>query len=307
MNSPNILVKIRSAVLLILILALASVPLSGSITSAHAANNLTAKTRMTFDQFKSVYGGSVGQSFDWDGAFPGECVDLFKAYDVRVVGGSGPRSRGNGYAYNYWTNHGGDFDKNYTKVDKNSGARAGDVAIFGTGLSKYGHVAIVLADKGNSLQLLHQNGNRKKTISISDLPKSSLLGYWRPKVLNSGSTPPAAPKVFSGAVSSALTVSSDGQEVRLKVCANNLKGQTVNATLSRPAAQGYGAKSWEYSQTATSTCVTFADMEGPGAVFRNVTYTSRAALNQKPSASWTAGGCFSSTGGQGLCDQVRRN
>lgn len=122
----------------------------------------------------------------------------------------------------------------------------------------------------------------------------------------SSTTPPSAPTTFSGGVSSKLWVTGDGAQVRLRVCANNLNNQVVNVHLSRPPALGYGAKSWSFSKRATGTCVEFGDMEGPGSVFTGVTYTSRAALNQRPSTSWNGGGCYSATGGKGLCDQVRR-
>ncbi|MCB1028049.1 MAG: M23 family metallopeptidase, partial [Microthrixaceae bacterium] len=116
-------------------------------------------------------------------------------------------------------------------------------------------------------------------------------------------TPAPAPKPtkFSGSVSSKLWVTSNGQEVRLKVCANNLPGQTVKVDFRRPATAGYGARSWTYSKKASSKCVEFADMEGSGAVFRGVTYTSRAALNSTPSTSWSGSGCFTATGGRGRC------
>ena len=116
----------------------------------------------------------------------------------------------------------------------------------------------------------------------------------------------STPRTFEGSASSRLWVTSDGQQVRLRVCANNLPGQTVKVYFSRPATGGYPARSWNYSKRASSRCVEFADMEGPGAVFRGVTYTSRAALNQSPSRSWPGGGCYTATNHQGLCDRVRR-
>lgn len=122
---------------------------------------------------------------------------------------------------------------------------------------------------------------------------------------NCGSTPPPTTRFSNDAVSR-LRVTSDGQEIRLSVCANNIVGQRVVVRLSRPAVSGSAARSWTYEKRPSSRCVEFTNMEGPGAVLRNVTYTSRAALNQSPSSSWPGGGCYAATGGQGLCDQVRR-
>lgn len=121
-----------------------------------------------------------------------------------------------------------------------------------------------------------------------------------------GTSSPPAPRTFEGNANSRLWVTSDGQQVRLRVCAGNLPGQTVNVHFSRPATGGYPARSWNYSERAGGTCVEFADMEGPGPVFGGVTCTSRAALNQAPSTSWPGSGCYTATNHQGLCDQVRR-
>jgi hypothetical protein len=73
------------------------------------------------------------------------------------------------------------------------------------------------------------------------------------------------------------TATKTTAEYILQVCADNIIGKTVNATLYRDAYGAYAAKIWRYSQVATSRCVTFTDMEGPGNVFP-VTYYSVASL-----------------------------
>ena len=76
--------------------------------------------------------------------------------------------------------------------------------------------------------------------------------------------------------SSSLYQDKSWGRANLKVCADNLAGNTVNVLFSRPG------RTWEYSQKATSRCVTFWDMDGAGPLNRGTTYTSRVALNQKP-------------------------
>ncbi len=87
----------------------------------------------------------------------------------------------------------------------------------------------------------------------------------------------------------------------LKVCADNLAGKTVYLDFRRE-----GKVFTIPPQKATSTCVTFWDIDGAGPLNRNTIYFSRMALNQKPNLDWQAPGCSSSTGGQGLCDSLKR-
>ncbi len=99
--------------------------------------------------------------------------------------------------------------------------------------------------------------------------------------------------------SSQLYQDQNWGRANLKVCADNLNGNTVNVLFNRDG------RSWNYSQKATSNCVTFYDMDGAGPLNLHTTYYSRAALNQSPNSSWSIP-CYSATGGKGLCDQIRR-
>lgn len=108
------------------------------------------------------------------------------------------------------------------------------------------------------------------------------------------STPPIT--VFSGNPSSRLFFDNNGDRINLEVCADSILGQSVRVQLSHPG-QTYNV----VSQQATSRCITFWDMDGPGSVLLNTDYTSRAALNQNPNPSWPVP-CHTATGGQGLCD-----
>lgn len=92
--------------------------------------------------------------------------------------------------------------------------------------------------------------------------------------------------------------------VNLQVCAANLVGKNVKATLYRDAYNGYDAKIWNYDKQATSNCVTFSDMDGAGDTFSGVTYYTVASLNtiSNADASSKRTSCYFATGGAQLCD-----
>lgn len=102
--------------------------------------------------------------------------------------------------------------------------------------------------------------------------------------------------VFTGNPSSHLYFDQNGARINLKVCADNLNGQTVRAQLSR-LGQTYAV----VSEHASGRCVTFWNMDGSGNVDPNTPYTTRVALNQNPSVSWPVP-CYYATSGKGLCD-----
>ena len=108
-------------------------------------------------------------------------------------------------------------------------------------------------------------------------------------------TPPTVTQnvVFQNGVSQ-LWQDQNWGRANLKVCANNLAGNTVYVYFNR------NGRSWTYNQRATNNCVIFWDMDGAGPLNRSTTYYSRAALNQQPNPSWPIP-CAGPTGGQGLC------
>lgn len=240
----------------------------------------------------STYRGHSSSSVDWNRA--GED----RGYPV-LASAAGTFRRGNSSNGEVVIDHGGGWKTFYAHMTNIPSSLNGRHVAAGTQIGTVGMVGNATAPHLHYAQLY--NGVRQpvkidgRSISYSGTYSST----------NKCSTAPR-PTTFEGSASSRLYVTSNGQEVRLQVCANNLPGQTVNVDFRRPAAAGYGPKSWAYSKKATSRCVEFADMEGPGAVFRGVTYTSRAALNQGASTAWSGSGCYAATGHRGLCDQVRR-
>jgi len=276
---------------------------------APAPRAVAAKTRpsMTFDQFIKTYDG---QAVDIDDKNGSQCVDLTNLYNQKVVSGGKQWISGNGR--DWWTSTDAQLTKNYTRISKDKVARNGDIAVWNSGPKGYGHVAIVISDGGSSLKTFTQSGYGKAhvgTLSNTYTYKSNtytLRGYLRPKKISTTPTPPAtAPvKAFMGNVSSSLKLGKAAADVT--ICADNLRGNTVRTVLSRPATHGYPKKSWSASKKATSRCVKFTNLDGSGDTFTSTVYTQRSALNQAPSSSWKGSGCFSQSGGQGLCDQKKR-
>lgn len=118
--------------------------------------------------------------------------------------------------------------------------------------------------------------------------------------------PPPSPTKFSDGSSSSLTVSL--ASVTLKVCSPDLAGKKVYATNYRGPANGYAAKTWRYEKVASSSCVTFSEMDGAGNTFDNVMYYTVASLvpisDANASAKRTA--CWVATNHVQLCDGKSR-
>jgi hypothetical protein len=178
--------------------------LSGGLVGAEAAvapvPQAQAAADMTLAQFVSTYNGHYLDYPAGHGGAQYQCVDLFKAYDVRVVGGTGPATGGNGGADAYWNDFTASLGARYTKVANSQPAQPGDVAVWGGGEDNLGHVAIVLssaAASATSLTVLTQNPGpvQKATIGKTftyDGYRATLLGYLRPKKSATQSTPPPA-------------------------------------------------------------------------------------------------------------------
>lgn len=114
-----------------------------------------------------------GRAIDMDGAFGAQCVDVAISFNRSVVGG--PNINGNG---NQWYANGGNSGA-YAQIGKDQPAQKGDIACWGSFYGGgYGHVAVVLADKGGSVNVISQNPGPARAM---DLSKQGLQGYLRPK------------------------------------------------------------------------------------------------------------------------------
>ncbi len=107
------------------------------------------------------------------------------------------------------------------------------------------------------------------------------------------------------------TLKDKNGKANLTICADNLAGSTVYVLFRRPnGLKKDGTKKWinlPYNKTATTNCVIFKNLDGPGALAKGVVYESRAALNQQPQANWLAPDCYAQSDYQGLCNIVRKN
>lgn len=122
-----------------------------------------------FDQFMAKYNG---RAIDRDGAYGAQCVDLTMQYAAEVFGVT---VNGNG---NQWYANGAASGA-FTQVGAGAAPQKGDIACWGTFYGGgFGHVAIVIADNGGSLQVLTQNPGG---VHVDTLSKQGLQGYLRPK------------------------------------------------------------------------------------------------------------------------------
>lgn len=143
---------------------------------------------MTLAQFIQKY---VKTSVDYDGAYGAQCVDLFRQYCKDVLEIPERTEAVDGAKDIYLKFH--DLPKQeqyFVRWDKYCLGKPGLIAVYdSTPNNKYGHVAIVLADLGNSLIVFEQKGKEDPTAEtkaeICERDKTFLLGYLntRPKEL----------------------------------------------------------------------------------------------------------------------------
>lgn len=141
-----------------------------SSSSSSAGSNVSDSVSRSIDAFARKYNGA---RLDWDGGYGAQCVDLAKAYNETVVGG--PTIRGNGKD---WVNN-PVASGAYTRISAGSKARKGDIFAYGSSWGGgYGHVGIVIEDRGSTLYTFDQLSGKT---GYHNLSKRGLLGYARPK------------------------------------------------------------------------------------------------------------------------------
>lgn len=154
---------------------------------ALAKRIVTAANTPGGSKTKTAAAGWINQNewryHDYDGWYGAQCVDLFNFYNRGFVGGN--FIGGVTGAKDIWGNAA--MNKNYVALSGRNRAQMGDVVVFGSSWGGgYGHVGIVVEDRGGSLRVLNANataqGSRGPTV-ISTLSKNGMLGYYRPKRL----------------------------------------------------------------------------------------------------------------------------
>lgn len=139
---------------------------------------------MTLQQFKDSW---FGKPADFDGYYGPQCVDLFNFYNRDVVGAPWIGTPVTGYAKDLWYVDNSARNQHYLILPADSAFRPGDVLVYDNNYG--GHVAIYL---GND-QVLQQNVNNRRYVTIDPASRHGLLGVLRPKVFLGDAIAPATP------------------------------------------------------------------------------------------------------------------
>ena len=176
-----------------------------------------------------------GKIIDMDGAYGGQCWDLWSNYARNVYGiPAADTNTVDGYAASVYTTR---YDRSRALQDTFSREGAnytpvyGDVAFWnGNGMN---HVAIVVRDNGNgTLETMSQNPNKAGYINIS---KNGIIGYFHPRNRDGDNNITARAYRVNVPV---LNVRS-APSIHSQVVAQYRKGQTVNLMSGTTIADGY--------------------------------------------------------------------
>jgi hypothetical protein len=135
---------------------------------------------MTIQQFFDAYEGIwIESSSIADTATRDQCVDLFRIYNSKVIGGNDV----GGNAVDYWTNYPLNF---YDKIPNTPTGvpQLGDVIIWGTKYGAYGHIAVCtdIADT-KGFTSFDQNDPLKSKCHYQPHTYTGVLGWLHPKKL----------------------------------------------------------------------------------------------------------------------------
>lgn len=184
-----------------------------------------------------------GQVVDMDGAYGGQCWDLWSSYARNVYGiPAADTNTTDGYAASVHTTR---YDRShalqntFSREGANYTPSYGDVAFWnGAGMN---HVAIVIKDNGNgTLETMSQNPNKAGYVTLS---KNGIIGYFHPRTANTPAPAPAnnnvtiLPRTYKVNVD-VLNVRS-APSTSAQVVAQYHYGQTVNLAEGGMIADGY--------------------------------------------------------------------
>lgn len=127
----------------------------------------------------------LGKKADFDGAYAGQCVDLFRFYVQDVL--RHPQPKGVNGAKDFWTNYEGDPNLNkYFKKITNTPTFVpikGDVVVWnGRAGGGYGHIAIFLEGDVNSFISFDQNWPTLSKCTKTKHDYKNVYGVFRPNV-----------------------------------------------------------------------------------------------------------------------------
>lgn len=184
-----------------------------------------------------------GKIIDMDGAYGGQCWDLWSSYARNVYGiPAADTNTVDGYAASVYTTR---YDRSqalqnaFTREAGNYTPVYGDVAFWNG--NSMNHVAIVVRDNGNgTLNTMSQNPNKAGYVTLS---KTGIIGYLHPRT---ASTPTPAPSNNNATIiPRTYKVNVDTLNVRsapstsAQVVAQYHYGQTVNLAEGGVIADGY--------------------------------------------------------------------
>lgn len=176
-----------------------------------------------------------GKIIDMDGAYGGQCWDLWSNYARNVYGiPAADTNTVDGYAASVYTAR---YDRSkalqntFTREAGNYTPVYGDVAFWnGNGMN---HVAIVVRDNGNgTLETMSQNPNKAGYMTLT---KNGIIGYFHPRNREGDNNITARAYRVNVPV---LNVRS-APSIHSQVVAQYRKGQTVNLMSGTTIADGY--------------------------------------------------------------------
>ena len=178
-----------------------------------------------------------GQVVDMDGAYGGQCWDLWSSYARNVYGiPAADTNTVDGYAASVYTAR---YDRSralqntFSREGANHTPTYGDVAFWnGNGMN---HVAIVVQDNGNgTLNTMSQNPNKAGYVTIS---KNGIIGYFHPRTASNNNNVTITPRTYKVNVDT-LNVRS-APSTSAQIVAQYHYGQTVNLSEGGEIADGY--------------------------------------------------------------------
>jgi len=138
---------------------------------------------LTLKQFIDKWNGKKA---DWDNAYGGQCVDLFRFYNKEVLEIPQPKSVVG--AADFWANYDTDpvLKDNFTKIKNTADFKPikGDVMLWNKRAGGgFGHVAMVSDDKAdlNTFNSFDQNWSRVSYCEIVNHDYKNVYGVLRPK------------------------------------------------------------------------------------------------------------------------------
>lgn len=131
-----------------------------------------------FNEFKERY---LGKTVDVDGAFGGQCVDLFNAWN-RDYNGCYINCAPTGYARSLAENKENNGILNYYKETTINNMIEGTVVVYGAcPFAPVGHVGFFIEDNGNgTFKCLQQNYNNQQVVTINNNPYNGIIGAFIP-------------------------------------------------------------------------------------------------------------------------------